>query len=225
MLADTSGGVLFTIPAEDWTAIGRRVDAVIGLSGIAKQVSVYLLGFETLVGACQAWIAQTRPAIGAAAQSLARYCDTAITAFQQLKTIVSGPLTPQVQQQVADALTALTARTTPLNGQFHQLSGQITDFALINRTEDAQIEQYVARLGPDWRSILPQTSRVDDASGLMRGVWQALSADLNALVTERIDVSVPFIASLKIDVALAGWTGLRSEAQSFLAQHAAGTPA
>jgi len=223
ILADMSGGVLFTVPAEDWNAIGQRVDAAISLSGIAKRVTQYLPGFDALVRACQDWNGQTQPAIGAAADVLAQYCDTAITAFEQLRTDVSGPLTPLVQQHVVDALAALSARSTPLNGQFHRLSAQIADFADINKAVDAQVERYVAKLGQDWRSILPQTSRVDDAAGRMRGVWEALGADLNALVSEHIDVTAEFIVGLQIDSALTGWAGLRSEAQSFLAQHATRT--
>ena len=177
ILADMSGGVLFTVPAEDWNAIGQRVDAAISLSGIAKRVTQYLPGFDALVRACQDWSGQTQPATDSAADVLAQYCDAAITAFEQLRTDVSGPLTPR----------------------------------------------YVAKLGQDWRSILPQTSRVDDAAGRMRGVWEALSADLNALVSEHIDVTAEFIVGLQIDSALTGWAGLRSEAQSFLAQHATRT--
>lgn len=225
VLADKDGCALFTVPGEDWAAIDQRAEAAIGLSGIAKQVTQYLPGFEALVQACQAWHTRTRPVIGTAAHSVVRYSDVAIAQFQQVRDAVSGPLTPQVQQQVIDALAALSQHTTPLNEQFHQVSSQVADFADVNRAVDAQVNRYVSALGQEWRSVLPQTDRVDNAAGRVRGVWQALSADLNALVSERIEVTDQFIASLEIDVALAGWADLRAEALSYLSTRSDRMPA
>jgi hypothetical protein len=220
MLADPAGAALFAVPGEDWAAIEHRVDSAISLDGISHEVSQYLPGFEALVRVCKAWRAQTRPGINESAQSLVRYCGVAITQFEQLRTAVAGPLTPQLQQQVRDTLNALSQQTAPLSAQVQRSSGQVADFADVNAAVDAHVNQYISMLGPEWRSILPQASRLDNASGLVRGVWQALNSDLNALVTQQLDVTDQFIASLEIDSALAGWGNLRSEAEAYLAAHA-----
>ncbi len=83
----------------------------------------------------------------------------------------------------------------------------------------------MAKLGPSWQSIMPQVSRVDDAAGQVRGVWEALAADLNALVSEPIDVTDQFVAGLSIQAALRGWTDLREEAQAYLSTHEQQVPA
>ncbi len=218
-LVDTAGGSLFTVPDADWAAIDQRVESAINLSPIADQVTQYLPQFKTLVEACRRWRSSTFPQIGSSAQSLSNYCDRALPTFQSVQQALSGPLTPEVQRQVVDALTSLSQWTMPLNDKFHTVSAEVADFYEINRAVDAQVDQYVQRLGTDWRSILPETTRVDDAAGRVRGVWQALSADLNSLVSEPIDVTDGFIASLQIESALLGWTDLRSEAQAFLGRH------
>jgi hypothetical protein len=77
------------------------------------------------------------------------------------------------------------------------------------------VDAFVNKLGPQWKSILPSTRKVDDATGLVRGTWEALSSDLNALVSEPIDVNAPFLLSLQIDAALRAWTSLQAEAVAF----------
>ena len=221
VLVNDAGGALFTVPEADWTAIEQRVQSAINLSAIADQVSQYLPGFKALVEACRRWRGSTYVAIGVSAQELVTYCKQALQTFGQLQAALAGPLTPAVQQQVVDALTALDRQTQPLNDRFHQVSGEVADFAEINRAVDAQVDAYVKKLGQDWRSILPETTRVDNAAGRVRGVWQALSADLNALVSEPIDVTEEFVASLQIQSALLGWANLQSEATAFLARRPA----
>lgn len=82
-----------------------------------------------------------------------------------------------------------------------QTGTTLDDFAEINQAVDAKTD----KLGSNWKFIQPATKRVDNAAGGVREVWQALSTDLNALVSEHIDVTDEFITSLEISSALAGW--------------------
>lgn len=220
-LVDTAGGALFTVSDQDWAAIGQRVDSAINLSAIADEVSQYLPEFKALVSACRQWRDRTFPDVRGCAALLARYCGQALNTFGRLQGELAGPLTPAVQQHVVEALAELSTQTMPLNDRFHSLSGEIADFAEINASVDAQVDRYVDKLGQDWHSILPETTRVDDAAGRVRGIWQALSADLNALVSESIDVTEEFVISLQLQSALIGWQSLQSEAEQFLARHSA----
>lgn len=223
-LADAAGGALFAIPDDDWNVIENRVESAIDLSAVAEEVTQYLPGFDALVVACRVWRDRTGPDIGAAARSLVDYCDQAIVRFGEVRAAVCGPLTPQVRQLVVDALGALERRTVPLNEEFHRLVAGIADFTDLNRAVDGEVDRYVNRLGRDWRSIIPQTDRLADVAGRVRGVWQAMGADLDALVSGRIDVTDPFIADLELGAALDGWADLRSEALSYLGERARPVP-
>ena len=216
VLVDSAAGALFTVSNADWTAIDQRVASAIQFSDIAGTVSQYLPGFEALVRACRAWRDHTFVEIGLAAECLVGYCGDAVREFGGLRAaLAGGDLTPALQHQVVDTVTALSVRTTTLNQQFHLVAGAVADFMEINQTVDRQVDKFVAQLGTDWKSILPATGRVDAASGRVRGIWQALSADLNALVSGQIEVDKAFVASLQIDQALLGWTDLQAEAEAF----------
>ncbi|MGI8666828.1 MAG: hypothetical protein ACR2N4_12470 [Jatrophihabitans sp.] len=217
VLASDAVGTLFTVPESDWTAIDQRVGYAIKLANIADQVTQYLPGFSALVAACRTWRDGTFPGIGSAATNLRGYSRQAVAEFAELRAKL-GPgndLSPQVQQLVIDTLRELAEQTVPLNNQFHSLAGEIADFTDLNRAVDAQVDAFVNKLGPQWHSILPSTRKVEDATGLVRGTWEALSADLNALVSEPIEVTEPFVLSLQIDVALLAWTNLQAEADAF----------
>ncbi len=216
VLVDTAGGALFTVSDADWAAIDQRVASAIQFSEIAGTVSQYLPGFEALVSACRAWRAHTLVEIKLAAGLLVGYCGDAGREFDDLRAaLAGGDLTPALQRRVVDTVTALSVRTTALNQQFHLVAGAVADFVEINQTVDGQVDKFVARLGTDWKSILPETHRIDAASGRVRGIWQALSADLSALVSGQIEVNKAFVASLQIDQALLGWTNLQAEARAF----------
>lgn len=211
-------GDLFTVPEDDWVAISKRVGYAIKLSNIADQVTQFLPGFRALVTACVTWRDSTFPAIASNAVSLRDYSKQAVTEFTDLKAKI-GPdganLSPQVKDLVVATLHRLSEQTTPLNNQFRTVAGQIADFTDLNRAVDAQVDAFVNKLGPQWHSILSSTGKVDDATGLVRGTWEALSADLNALVSEPIDVDEPFILSLQIDSSLLAWVNLQGEANRF----------
>jgi hypothetical protein len=215
-LVDSAGGDLFKISESDWAAIAQRVQAAIKLSAIADEVTQYLPEFKALLSACVQWRDRTHPELLWSAHTLDEYCGQALDVFGSLQDQLSGPLTSWLQLQVVIALKKLGAQTVALNEQFHRVSGEVADFAEINRAVDAKVDKFVDKLGGNWKSILPTTNRVDNAAGRVRGVWQALSADLNGLVSEDIDVTDTFIASLQIQAALAGWTDLQSEARAFL---------
>ncbi|MEO6700795.1 MAG: hypothetical protein ABI140_00465 [Jatrophihabitantaceae bacterium] len=217
VLASVAVGSLFTVPDSDWTAIDQRVGYAIKLSNIADQVTQYLPGFSALVTACRTWRDSTFPGINTAAASLNSYSREAVTEFTELQAKL-GPgndLSPQLRELVITTLRQLADQTAPLNDQFRLLAGQIADFTDLNRAVDAQVDAFVNKLGPQWKSILPSTRKVDDATGLVRGTWEALSSDLNALVSEPIDVTEPFVLSLQIDSALLAWTNLQAEAAAF----------
>ncbi|HEY5820511.1 MAG TPA: hypothetical protein VIT20_00955 [Propionibacteriaceae bacterium] len=216
VLADASVGALFTVSAADWAAIDQRVQAVVRLSGIAGQVSQYLPQFEALVRVCEVWRDHTSSAIKSAAGALVAYCDQALVDFGTLQSeLAGGPLTPTLQGQVVATVTALSTRTSVLDQQFKVVADAVADFVQVNQGVDAAVDAFVARLGPQWRSILPQATRVDAVAGHVRGIWAALSADLGALVSEPIDVTQQFIATLEIKEALLAWAQLRTEAAAF----------
>jgi hypothetical protein len=72
-------------------------------------------------------------------------------------------------------------------------------------------------LGPNWQSILPSTSKVSDASGLVRGHWHALTDDLANIARNPVTITTPFLMSLQIQSALLAWSNLKMQAVAFVA--------
>lgn len=217
VLTNPSLGSLFAIPAADWTTVSQRVGYTARLRDVASLVAQYLPDFPTLLGACDVWRATTFPLIVKNAASLRVYSQQAHDAFASIQTKCQGldPIPPELQVAVAAALTQLAVDTGTLAGQFQDLATRIATFTDINQKVDAEVDAYSRQLGPFWSSVLAATNAFEDAAGLVRGTWDALRDDLDALVDQQIDVTAPFIANLEISSALTAWVNLEAEADAF----------
>ncbi|MFL6052872.1 MAG: hypothetical protein ACJ72W_08150 [Actinoallomurus sp.] len=215
-------GSLYTVPEEDWAAIHQRVDYAENLRDIAGDVARYLPAFPTLVDACEEWRTTTFAGIVISAARLSGYSAQAQDAFSKLEASAdwNGPLSSDVQQRVVHTIDELAASTAALAQEFNPLAVAVSSFAQVNRQADAEIDAYRRRMGPEWRTILPSTQRVDDATGLVNGAWQALTADLEALAAglSPDDVTGPFVLGLEIAVAERAWGNLKDEANAFKQQ-------
>lgn len=215
-LARAELGSLFVVPERDWTAVSQRVGRVERLRGVADSVTRYLPAFGPLVTASIRWRASTFPDIVASSSALRDYCRQAVDSYSVVQTALTpDPLAPPVQVSVRDALAALADRTRVMSDRFATLSATIRDFNEVNRGVDAEVGSFARRLGPDWQSIVPSTTAVDDATGRVRGAWGALNDDLHALRVQPVDVTAPFVARLQIGAALAAWRNLQAAAEDF----------
>lgn len=188
-LVDDLLGSLVRVARDDWTAISQRVGYTSRLRAIAGTVAEHLPEFPALLVACDAWRDTTFPAVVAASIQLGSYSKEAFEVFSGLlaSTDWSVPLAPEVQDRVRRTLKDLAARTRALDAEFRGVATAVAAFYEVNRSVDTEVGAFVERLGPSWGSILPATTAVGRATGLVRGAWEALSSDLDALGGDSID--------------------------------------
>lgn len=219
-LASASLGSLFTIPADDWTALNRRVGLTYLAHGIAPVIAEYLPSYAALDAACARWRSATFGALVAQSGALAQYASGAEASFTGVQTAIAGlppgqQLPAPVLAQAGSAITALAASTATFNATFGSLCDDVLAFTSANAATDAQIDAYRQRLGPDWTALGPETDAVDRAAGLVLGTWQAMAHDLAAIAADPIEITTQFLLSLEIAAALRSWQGLQAEAVAF----------
>ena len=211
---------LYTIPTAHWTAINRRVGAVLLMADIAGTVVQDLPGFTELEAACQAWSASTFQDLAEYARHLDDYAAEAIALFQplqeQLAALPPGPLPDSFRQEASDALWHLQTATLPLTSGMAALSAAVATFMQLNQQVDARLMQYQQSV-PGWASLSRETAAIDEASGLVNGAWQSL-ADSLTYVLHDIDISAPWLESLNIDLAIQTWANIQTEARAFASQ-------
>lgn len=219
-LTDNGLGAIFTIPAADWTTISQRVGIVHLLADIENEVARTIAGFPALLTACEAWRTATFPGLVAQAASLAGLCTQSIGAFTALQQSIAGlapdaPLPPALQTQASEAIDALHDSSVLAARQVSALAAAVASFRDANDVADAQLAVYAQRLGPDWVSLVPSTTALGNATGLVDGSWSAITADLGELASGTIAITTELLLSLGIASALLSWTSLRDEAQAF----------
>ena len=218
-LTDSSIAQLYTIPVADWTAINKRVGVVLMTVPIASEIQSELPSFGALLTTCQAWSSGTFQTLIDQSNALHAYATTAIanfTALQQAVNALTGDTVPTaVQQQTNAALLQLANDTSPLTQAFATLSSQVSDFMNANQAVDSQLNQVQKALGFVWQPITDITTAVDHATGLVNGAFQAINSDLKAATSGQIDVTMPFLEGLSIDVAIQAWQRIQSETGAF----------
>jgi hypothetical protein len=220
-LTNKSVAQLFTVPESDWTAINKRVGVTEYAKGIAAEISQMLPKFPQLVTACDLWMSTTFPGLISHATALANYADQSTQQFTALQNALAAlgtatnPLPPAVQSQAQAALSNLQRTSKTLGAQFNALSQQVSDFASINGQIDMEITHYQSQLGPWWAPIGATISKVDNATGLVKGVWAAITSDLQNALSGQLDMTDSFLMGLGISVALSDWASIKTEATSF----------
>lgn len=218
-LTDSSIAQLYTIPAASWTAINQRVGMVLLVQNIESVIAGQIPGFPDLEKACQAWSNGTFQALIDQSVALHTYASTAIQNFTDLQNAVNAlsgsTVPPEVQQQTSAALLQLANSTNPLTQAFATLSNQVSDFMKANQAVDSQLRHEQEVLGFLWQPITDITTAVDNATGLVNGAFLAINHDLKAAVSNPIDVTMPFLESLSIEVAIQAWQRIQSETAAF----------
>ena len=218
----TSGELssIFSVPGATWTTISRRVGTAFLLHDIEDEIARTIPGFPALAAACDAWRIRTFPGLVAQAGALVDYCASSIGAFGALQKSITGlgtdqPLPAAIHAAAVAAIGELHDATIARTLAIAPLTSDVASFRRANAIADAQIESYVARLGPSWASLAPATGAVDDACGLVLGAWQAIGADLADLASGSIAITSQLLLSLDIASALLSWRHLLDEAQAF----------
>lgn len=220
-LANSSSGQLFTVPADDWTAINTRVGVVMAVSQIQIDVSQYLPGYPSLLASSQLWKSNTFNGLIGYSKSLADYASIAIADFssldQSVKSIAAqGVSMPDdVKRQTTALLQKLAGDTAAMGTISNTLSGQILQFLNDNRIVDAQIAEHKDALNFLWPSIEAAIALIENSAGLVAGEWKAISDDLSDVLSSDIDITIPFVESLNIDAAVISWQSLQTEASAF----------
>src|SRR5918992_2631561 len=80
-LTNSALGSLFTIPADDWTAINQRVGLTYLASGVAPTIAEYLPSYPALDAACAKWRTATFGALVTQSGALAQYASSAEASF------------------------------------------------------------------------------------------------------------------------------------------------
>lgn len=221
-LTNSSLAQLFTIPVSDWTAINQRVGLALLLKNIASTVEQSLPGFETLETACEAWSGGTFQSLVGCAQKLSAYASEASQQFSDLKKEVDqikGDTVPDaVQQLTLASLQNLKASTAPLVNEFQTTFTNVSNFMHINQQVDADLENYQSVVGPSWTPVTTIAQGVDQATGLVTGVFQAILNDLNTALAGQIDVTMPFLEGLSLDLAIEQWNNLVTETNAFVSE-------
>lgn len=220
-LTNESVAQLFTVPESDWTAINKRVGVTEYAKGIASEISQMLPKYPQLVSACDLWMSTTFPGLISHSTALVNYADQSTQQFTDLQNALNAlgpntnPLPSAIQSQAQTALNNLQQTSNTLGAQFDTLSQQVSDFATVNGEIDTEITHYQSQLGPWWAPIGATISKVDGATGHVKGVWLAINSDLQNALSGQIDVTDSFLLGLDINVALSAWASIKTEATAF----------
>ena len=216
---------LFTVPADDWTAINQRVGMVLFAKSIAGDIEKELTGFGALEDACQAWAVGTFQSLIDASEGLGAYAASAIQDFSALNEAVRGlvgdTVPAIVQQQTAAALSRLQSTTLPLVSEFADLSQKVTAFMNLNRQIDAELDHARSVMGLSWASVASIAQAIDSAVGLVNGAFQAIYHDLLDGLSISINVTLPFLEGLDLGLAIQTWARIQVETSAFAALAAA----
>jgi cell division protein ZapA (FtsZ GTPase activity inhibitor) len=219
-LSDPSAGALFTISESNWTAISKRVGITILANAIAPIIGQTLSEFPKLEIACQAWANTTFPGLVNLSANIGRFAATAAADLRTLQGPISqlnpGDAVPQsTANLVKTTLGTLAQQAQPLNSQCNALDAQVQAFATENQIVDAQVENYIKYLGPNWQSLASDMPAVETAAGRVEGAWTAITNDFNAIATNQIQITTTLLLSLDLQSAVLAWTNLGPEAAAF----------
>jgi hypothetical protein len=214
-------GQLFTVPEEDWIAINKRVGETAAAEGIASYIEQYIPEFPSLIQECNVWKGQTFDGMISQSAAISHYAGSAIIGFEGLLNAInaldpSQPTVPEpLQQKTLSLLSDLSKSTDLLSKIISDLNVQITTFLSVNQEVDAQILRYKEKLEVFWEPLGNIITHVDTATGLVTGVWLALSMDLQQYKDKSVDITMPFLLQLDIESALVNWKSLQAEADAF----------
>ena len=221
-LASGSVGELFTIPVSEWTQINKRVGQVLATAPIKDYMATVLSGYPALLESCIRWQNSTFSGLISNSQILCNYCAVAISDFSglnaQVKEVVqsgSQNLPDSLKQETIILLQKLNKDTSPVAAQSNLLSAEVLAFLNCNVTVDAQMALFKDSLGTFWNPLGDTIKNLEAAAGHVTGVWSAITDDLNYTLGLAITVTIPFIESLNIDVAIASWQNVQAEAVGF----------
>jgi hypothetical protein len=218
-LTSDAMGDLFQVPESTWTTIDNRVNLTF-LAALEFAMAILIPTFRELLGACITWRYATFPQLVTLSQSVVDYAGQAISNFDALRQAIAGldpdaALPPDVERQAKQVLGQLASSTGALDTQVAASASSVMAFAAVNQAVDAQIEDYIAALGPAWQSIATEIGNVDRAVGSVEGAWMAIADDLSAIADDQITITLQFLLDLDIQVALRSWDDLRAEAKAF----------
>jgi Flp pilus assembly pilin Flp len=221
-LASSSVSEMFTIPANEWTVINQRVGQVLATVNIKDYITSVLGGYPNLLNNCLQWQSTTFQGLIAHSQVLYTYSSQAITDFGNLNTAVKqvmqsgGNTLPDVlQQQTIALLQKLNTDTLPIAKQSDLLSAAVLAFLTSNVIVDTQMATFKDSLGTFWTPLGDNINTLEAAAGHVTGVWNAITNDLSNTLRLPITVTIPFVESLNIDVAIASWQNIQAETQGF----------
>jgi hypothetical protein len=232
-LANAGIAQLFTIPPADWKALNDQASAVMRLQNGVEfsvlhtpvviswaQLTAAIPPLTTLADRSAEWQAATFPQILRHAATVCAYAQEAASNFsavEQELSSASSVLTQLYLDVVRTELQELSETTSRIAAEFEPIAAQIDAFRVANTAFDEYCAAHPFVLG--WQLLLPHVTinaGLPDILAHMRGVWNALASDVAAASGDGIDVTSTYLASLGLDVAIADWQNVATEARAFL---------
>lgn len=220
-IASSSVSNVYAIPTANWTAINKRVGAVLSTVNVEGFMTQLLPQYPALMSASQFWQQSTFNSLITQSQALYNYANTAIGNFNTLNRNVQavqqqGSSIPgELQQETIQVLQALKTATDPLAASFNSLFTAVQTFLTANEVVDAEIALVKQRFGSFWGPLGDTIQTVEQSIGLVTGNWQAITDDLKNAIVSPVSVDLPFIESLNIQAAIVSWQSVQAEAGAF----------
>jgi hypothetical protein len=208
---------IFTVPEDDWSVISKRVGVSIALQQVFEGPGM-LASFPAFLAAATTWKGSAFPSLVTQSAALVSYADTAIADFGALRSSIqqlgAGATTvpDSIKNDTRVKLQSLHASTSTLAAQFTALVPPIDALRIASDAYDAEIA--ASSIAQSFPPAVDQTATVAGAIGLVEGSWGSLRDDLHGTLTD-VDVTMPFLASLGIEVALVAWQRIKTEAAAF----------
>jgi hypothetical protein len=217
-LANDNVARLFTVPASEWTAISKRVGLARLMENISAEATKTLPSYPRLLVASKEWAAATFPGIVDHSSSVAEYASIAIATFSALRNRINAlpagttRVPDDLAASVRSALLLLRDATAVQSERSAELGKAIDSFRIVNDAVDTDIMRLSIS---SWSSVSAQTRAVATAISHVEGTWVALTVDLHALIANAVDVTMPFLVGLQLDVAIASWQRIQIESTAF----------
>jgi hypothetical protein len=219
-LANNDVAGLFTISAEDWKAVNKRVGAVMAVSTVQKDITIHLPAYLDLRQRSTLWQNNIFPGLITQSAVLAAYASKAIAGFSELNKAVKqlgdkSDVPPALQMLTVSHLKQLKDDTLELTNSFGVLSVLLMMFLNDNKQVDLQMEKSKGELDIFWKPLGQIITSLEQGAGRVTSVWNEIADDLQHEVITPANVTRAFIEALNLEAAINIWQNVQREASAF----------
>ncbi|MCC6369396.1 MAG: hypothetical protein IT236_00180 [Bacteroidia bacterium] len=209
-------------PSSDKLLIPVQAQDVQGGVVIAHTNWYIVPGIPNLWSSCDEWMSHTFTSLIILNNQIQMYASTASNSFGNILTMINaggGTVSAELQSATTTAITNLAQSTQSFVSNATNIFNSLQTFLTANQNFAGFLNNNGTLLNiialPQLQSSAFQTFIT--ATEQVLGAWSALESELNAAISAPITVTLPFLESLNLQVAINDWNAVSAASQNFMA--------